>query len=554
MQPNSNSRILAVGSLALLGMLTCWYLGSIGSPAPAQDVATKTTTPSLEPADAVQRGAIGEQPAVERVPTEHASTATEVRITCVWATDGAPAVAIPVHAHRVASGRPLRPTGSVATDASGVVTFHGLPPEEHEFGALRITTRAVPVAGRSMEATIRLPQVAEVRGIVVDTGRAPAAGAVIAGEVGHVPQPIATADADGRFLIRLAAPGLIWATREGHGPSRMHQVDADVAHLELQLTAAGRTLAGTVVDPDGRAVPHAAVSIATDLEVGHGHPATAPVMLTANAHGEFATTQVPHARLIVFASAEGFAFGRQDADTTAADHVNMTVRLRRAATIHGVLLGGETRDVPQAGTLVEARRESLLPGLLNGTSGRLTRMFALSDPAGRYRLTGVPPGRVSITTWDASKAPFHHSAMLQEGQDYEWSPNLSPPPGVIRGTLLGPDGEALAGMHLRATRFDPVQVQEQTSATETDARGQFELLELRPLPHTLTVHSSSRSEPFAQRIGVLPDGPLFVWRLTGLPSQSGAILGRVLDPDGLAITDATYRAFSEGIALSLIHI
>jgi hypothetical protein len=427
------------------------------------------------------------------------------------------------------------------------VTFRGLPPEEHTFDALRITTRAVPVAGSTIEATIRLPLVAEVRGIVVDAGGTPVAGAVIAGEVGFVPQSIATAGADGRFRIRLAAAGRIWATKEGHGSSRMHQVDADVPLLELQLRAAGGSVAGIVLDPDGRVVPHAAVSIATDLEVGHGHPATPPVMLTADARGEFATTEVQRKRLIVFASAAGFAFGRQDVDASAADRVSVTVRLRRPATIHGVLLGGDTRNEPQVGTLVEASRESLLPGLLHGTSGRLTRMFTLSDAAGRYRLTGVPPGRVSMTTFDARRAPIHHSALLQEGQDYEWSPLLSPPSGVIRGTLLGPDGRGLAGMHLQATRFDPVQVREETSRTETDAHGQFELRELRPFPHSLMVGSTVQSEPFAKRTEVQPDGAPLVWRLAGLPSQSGSIVGRLLDPDGRPVIDAQYRVISEGI-------
>jgi hypothetical protein len=138
-----------------------------------------------------------------------------------------------------------------------------------------------------------------------------------------------------------------------------------------------------------------------------------------------------------------------------------------------------------------------------------------------------------------------HTVRLREGEEYEWSPDLSRASGVIRGVLHGPDGGPVAGMWVCATRIDPVQQKQELSRGETDADGRFELTDLRPFPHTLTVHAAG--EPFANRPDVPPDGPEFVWRLPALPSQCGSIVGRLLGADGQPVADAKYRASSDGI-------
>jgi hypothetical protein len=532
-------------SLAIVALLawSWWPAAAVVPRTPVGGAVHDSSTPpvalpAMRPAD--------EASVPDRVPVDAPTGPTEVQVTCVWANDGAPASSIPVVVFRIGAKAYVGPVATAATDAAGVVTFRKLSAGEHEFRAVRARARATATPGVRVETTLAVPELAVAGGIVVDAAGVPVADAAIVAEVDYIAQRIAVTGADGRFRVRLASRP-IWASKEGHLPSRVHRFEGGGADIVLRLETAGGSLHGVVLDPDGRAVPHASVAIGVDLAASRGyHAATPHVMLEADARGGFATTQVPRRKVIVFAFAEEFAFGRQDVDTRGMD-TNVVVRLRRAATIHGVLLGGNDGDEPLVGRGVSIHRPVDLPGLLKGTSDQLTRLVTGTDSRGRYRLSGIHPGRTWIMAGDTKGAPVFHSVLLREGQEYEWSPDLSRPAGRIRGVLQGPDGEPLAGLQVRATRVDPVQQKQELSRAETLADGRFDLTELRPFPHALTVHSSGASEPFAKRTEVAPDGPALVWRLSGLPSQSGAIVGRVLGPDGQPVAGVKCRARSEGI-------
>ena len=114
------------------------------------------------------------------------------------------------------------------------------------------------------------------------------------------------------------------------------------------------------------------VAVAIDLDTGRDRPRQPPVLLETDDRGEFATTQVPRGTFTVFAHAEGFAFGQQDVDTTGG--ASVVVRLRRAASIHGIVLGGENGDEPLFAA-IDVHQQRDLAGLLMGTSDRLTRSF-----------------------------------------------------------------------------------------------------------------------------------------------------------------------------------
>ena len=88
----------------------------------------------------------------------------------------------------------------------------------------------------------------------VDADEAPIAAAEVAAEfsavggIGGTPHPAATTGVNGRFRVRLPSRAKIWASKEGHGPSRLHEVAGDIEDLVLQLEAAGASIHGVVLD------------------------------------------------------------------------------------------------------------------------------------------------------------------------------------------------------------------------------------------------------------------------------------------------------------------
>lgn len=486
----------------------------------------------------------GNSPDNQRQAVEAETGPTGARVSCIWAGDEVPAVAIPVHAYRIENKSRVGPVASETTDANGVATFASLKLGEHAFRVGRVEARATIAPGVLVDAKLTIVGLGEVRGIVIDDAKQPIAGAHVASEIAGMPQELTTAGDDGRFRVRLMPRGRVWAFQDGYQPCALQKVSNIEDELVLQLSATNGSVHGVVLDPNGRTVANANVAIAEDPGSTSG-PSRPHVMLKADARGEFATTQVPRGKLIVYAHSDGFGFGRMDVDASGEDPGRIVVRLRKAASIHGVLLAGETGIVPQARTPIDIHRQRELPGLLAGTSDHLTRFDCLTDNDGRYRITGIPPGRMWIAA--LGKPHVTHNLFLHEGEDYEWNPDLSRPSGVIRGELQGPTGEPLADWQVVAVRVDLIQMQRQRAVAKTDANGQFALKELAPFPQTLTVSPPDSSKDVAIRKDVQPDAPTFVWQLPGLPSQSGAIIGRVLGSDDQPIANAKLYANSEGL-------
>ncbi|MEQ1634894.1 MAG: carboxypeptidase regulatory-like domain-containing protein, partial [Planctomycetota bacterium] len=345
--------------------------------------------------------------------------------------------------------------------------------------------------------------------------------------------------------MRLPARVAMWASKEAHLPSELVTPKGD-AQLVLRLGGAGVAVRGTVVDPDGRAVANAAVAIASLPE---GKKAIRPhAMLRTDARGEFATTQAAVGELVVYASAAGFAFASQRTRASAASEAVVEIRLRRPASVHGVVLG-DSGAPPARQAMVSTRIPRDLPGLLRGASDEMTRSQTLTDAEGRFRIDGLAPGRTWLMAISGADQR-HRSVLLSEGEDREWRVDLSQPSGVIRGVLHGPAGQPLVGWSVAARRVDPIEQKQQLVRAETDANGNFELSRLRPFPHDLTVSSAERGEVVVVRADVRPDRPPMVLRVAGLPSECGSIVGTVLGPDGEPLEDLDLKVTCDGAVRS----
>lgn len=465
------------------------------------------------------------------------------RVTCVWANDGEFAVAMPVRAYRIEGRARVGPVATATTDVAGVVTFHELVASEHSFCVGRTEARATIAPGVLVETELRIRGFAVVRGTVVDDAKEPIALAEIVAELDGGPCVLATTDPGGRFRVRLASRAKLWAQKIGYQPSSCFSVAIDTDEIVLRMGVGVGSIKGSVLDPNGNVVPRASIAIAIDANASSEHSRQPPVLLEADDHGQFATAQVPRGTLTVYGHADGFAFGQCDVDTTSNERI--VVQLRRGASIHGILLGGEHGGEPQVGVRLVVLGQRKLPGLM-GTSHRFTHRGTTTDASGRYRMTAIASGRMSIHAWVLPMSVTHR-INLREGENYQWSPDLSRPSQVIRGFLRGPDGEPLSGWHVKASRIDPVEMSPELASATTGAEGGFELRELSANPQTLTVRPPDSIEVVAERTDVQPGQPSFVWRLAGLPSQSGTITGRLLDSEGQSVADAKLSASSDGV-------
>ncbi|MFO1078785.1 MAG: carboxypeptidase regulatory-like domain-containing protein [Planctomycetota bacterium] len=536
-------------SAVALGLVVVLLIVSWQSEAtPVPEVAGVPETPPVDVGSAAAASPpVDSRREVAGAGVETSRGPTGVRVTCVWKADGEPAARIPVTAWRLRGDAYDRVESTAATDAGGIAIFTDLAPLDHAFRVGATEARIRVTAGELAELRLVLPVEATIGGIVVDEHEVPVAAAQIFAEVGGIARLLGTSGDDGRFVLRQPTMGGIYAGKEGHLPSQITRVKDGAEDVVLRLAAAGGSLSGVVLDADGRAAGHAAVMIAIDpvADGGAADSARPAVLLDADANGRFTTTQVPASRVLVYATARGAGFGQEWADASVPG-AQVVVRLRRAASIHGVVLGGESGDVPRRGIPLEIHRQRDLPGLLQGTSDELTRATALTDENGRYRFDDVPPGRMWVALF-AGKDVIHHNVLLQDGEDHEWNPDLRPPAGVIRGVLSGPDGEVLAGWELQASRTDLIDMKFEHQKATTDQDGRFEIRGLRPFPHAVQVQAPDSSQVVARREEVAPDAPPFEWRLRGLPSQSGVIVGVLLDSRGAPPAECKLRATCDGV-------
>lgn len=461
---------------------------------------------------------------------------SQVLVRCRWRSDGAPASGVSV---RCEPGRDRALADRRVTDADGEVRFVGLAANENAFRVGGAEQRATPTPGGVRELVFELVDAVQVTGRVLDAAGQPVAGAAVCRARSGEVVALAASGADGTFSLRSMAPCGIWAQRTGYLSSEIVALVLGANRIELQLADADGRLDGCVVDPDGAPVVGAMVAIALDAE-SH-RPKRAPVVLRTDERGAFTTADVPRAQLQVFAHADGFAFGEQGADTTPAGSGTVVVRLRRPASVFGVLRGGADGG-PLAETAMLVFRQRDQRGLLQGMSDRLTRFDAVTGAQGRYRFDALPPGRMWVVAM-VQPAPVNENVELAEGEQREWSPDLSRPSGVVRGELRGPDGAPLADWVVTAMRLDKISMQHERMDATTGTDGGFVLEGLRDAPHTLTARKFGGD--VARRDGVAPGGPAIVWQLRAVPEHAGAIAVRVRGPDGAPIDDLSLRAVDE---------
>ena len=291
-----------------------------------------------------------------------------------------------------------------------------------------------------------------IAGVVVDASGAPVGGARVTAEAGELARrAVAETDADGRFVVGPLDPGThaVVAHARGHAPVAV-AADAGAAGVELRLGAAAR-ITGRVVDPGGAPVPAASIVVLARAGVATRTVAVAQVF---DAEGRFAVEDVAAGDYQLLAQAHGWAPSELTAATASARPDDVTVTVRRGATLVGVMRDAATKaPLPNGKVSVEG-------GLGEGSSAVPLAQTAITGADGGFELAGVAPGRRSIH----AGAYAHHMMIvgpLEVADGARIGPieiDLSPvAPGETPRIELAGIGAALSAQddHLRVDRvFD----------------------------------------------------------------------------------------------------
>jgi RNA polymerase sigma factor (sigma-70 family) len=528
--------VSAVLTLALLGAFAV-------RPRPASLDAPSGDAP------AVARGAVGaaaphaprsaEDATAARVPVvDNPPPGTGALLVRALRPDGTPATneTLVVRRHREGGSFHAR---AVRTDDAGTARFDELPPMTVAVRLLQHTeeSNAQVRAGAVTELELLLPAGIELHGRVVDADRRPIAGA----EVdlmefnSSLAAAVATADADGRFLVRHVAPtSMVSARTARHAAAPWQLVQGTSggrADVVVTLIDAGGVVDGIVVRADGRAVAGAEVLVGRSsfdgVVTSTGLPATA-VPVRAADDGRFRIVGLAQGENPVVVRAAGFAPWR--GTCAVFSHATSTLRVEMS---EGVTCTGVARDAagtPAAGGLVRPRG-------FDGASWCWTEVAA----DGSFTLAGLPPGPIELRA--------EHDEMGRGGIRVAGDAGAVVPCELVlsrgielRGRAVDPAGAAVAGVLVFARSGD--RTAPQSEQGRSDAEGRFVVTNC---PEGLLTVIAYRGNDEVRVERVDPRTGDLELRLpsvaVALPA-SVRIRGSLVDPEGRPIEGAEVSAYT----------
>lgn len=239
--------------------------------------------------------------------------------------------------------------------------------------------------------------------------------------------------------------------------------DAATVQRKLEMERA-TVLAGKVVDAAGAAVAGASVKATSDASnpmgfdleemmagmFGGGGAET----VTTDANGAYELTVTPGKSVRVAATAAGFVEGKSDSlrGDAGARVAVADLTLSRGATLEGVVTAAGA-PVADAEVTWAAAGPGMFGGMraaMLGASGGAPSLR--TDAEGRFRTSGVKPGKVDVTVRKEGFRPsVTKNVAAADGNTATVDVTLDP--GVaVTGLVLGPSGTPLAGASVRCTK------------------------------------------------------------------------------------------------------
>jgi len=505
--------------------------------------------PRLEPVEAVAPEGAGERREREAAPPP-ATGGLDVRLS--W-SDGTPAADVTIEALCAADPATRDEPFRARTDGSGRALFPALFPGSVQLDVDRGGRfEALVEAGATREVHETLPAAESVRGAVRDRAGRPVAGAEIWLDPGWgwVPHAyrVATTASDGTFELRDVGGGSrIGARATGYPPSPTYQVDAlgvanDRRELVLVLEAeASGSIAGLVVDPDGRPVAGAAVKIGPrggwssgDFAHRHGHGARAakPVAVICDEDGTFRYPGgLPPGTQPVHASARGWPVWSGTVDVQAGVESELEIVLEPPATVTGTVV--DPTGIAVEGIEVVASEE------FGGGwhQDELPAPRGKSDAGGRFRLECLAPGDRMLVAQDHQRPEIGRALGRVEcvgGSTVEVRLTLDL--GLtVQGRLADADGRALVGWRVRAESSGLLQQVYPRRSGPSGPGGEFVVPNLDPSArYDLEAVAPGEWRGRAKLERVEPGARDLVLVVQDTDVASGRVRGRLLDGAGRA--------------------
>lgn len=444
------------------------------------------------------------------------------------------------------------------TDGDGIANLAGIPAGFHQLAAsasgyasehmrLRIPRGDVNVRER-----ITLRMGAAVSGRVIDDQGAGVTGAKVVyrnSSAGWWQQPDSSYDAvitgaDGAFAFPALPAGTFYLQANHDSFARGHsdtiELDGVTARtgVDIQL-ASGVTLAGTVVDQDGRAVPSAGVRVLVDAGRRWGQR---PRQTFTDEQGAFEFRGLPHNGVRVAATSETAASNTETVDLTdAAGTVDVQLRMERTGRIAGRVVDSNGEPVDGAQVMLRpdiGERGRGRRGARRGirTEIRLRGMHsALTDAGGGFEFTGIDDSAYEVVASPPGSTLSRRQAFRSDGVparagDTDVRIELEAR-GQIEGRVAFDDGShpEVFTVSVGGFRAAPVPV--------SDADGKFQLVDIEPGEHRLMIRGAGFDDKRVAGISVDAGETVDLGTVTVVQGRS--VSGRVVTATGTPIANAS---------------
>ncbi|HVT58339.1 MAG TPA: carboxypeptidase regulatory-like domain-containing protein [Thermoanaerobaculia bacterium] len=318
-------------------------------------------------------------------------------------------------------------------------------------------------SGKNLEnLDLLLKRAATLHGRVLAADDQPVVGASV--EIESSPSGSATTDGDGQYSITsapLGAQRIVATSGSGRRSVEQIQIEAGDNERDLRLRV-GTSVAGVVLDPDGRPVGDAEVRL-------YGvWPAA-----TTDAGGNFHFADLSDGQYRLSASAEGYATAPEmPIAVKGAPVEGLEVRLQPGATLHGALRG-------------------LAFGLLGGLTIQAHRLGLTGDWAsgqaeatGHYQIDGLSPGDWAVSA-EVEGRHGEGKAHVEGGSDNVLDLDFTS--GLVLSGVVRRGGKPLADAGVWVEGMD----RSASGEARTDLEGQFRIAGLTRGHYALRVVSSS---------------------------------------------------------------